>query len=74
MKQISRIEETKYIKTRQKGHLLINNHRYPNYKQRKKRIPTFLDGARKVAKEPLAKFNAREESRSLMYARYVLAR
>jgi len=27
---------------------------------------SFLDGARKEAKEPLAKFNARDESRSLL--------
>lgn len=36
------------------------------YILKEKLILTFLDGARKVAKEPLAKFNARDESRSLM--------
>ena len=29
-------------------------------------MPSFLDGARKEAKELLAKFNARDESRSLL--------
>jgi hypothetical protein len=32
----------------------------------KSKTSSFLDGARKEAKEPLAKFNARDESRSLM--------
>ncbi len=32
----------------------------------KNAFSSFLDGARKEAKEPLAKFNARDESRSLM--------
>ena len=34
----------------------------------KNALSSFLDGARKEAKEPLAKFNARDETRSLLPA------
>jgi hypothetical protein len=42
------------------------DYRFVQNKSAKNYFPSFLDGARKEAKEPLAKFNARDESRSLM--------
>jgi len=43
-------------------------------KKNQNRIPSFLDGARKEAKEPLAKLNARDESHSLIHYSHEQAR